>query len=55
MLTQFLGESATARLLENEPQPETVYVDPRLLNDADRAIEDRRLTIIVSVDGVSLS
>jgi len=38
MLTQFLGESATNRLLENEPHPEQVYANPKLLNDAEQAL-----------------
>ena len=38
MLRQFLGESATARLLENEQRPEMVMVSPKLLGYAEQAL-----------------
>jgi Na+/proline symporter/signal transduction histidine kinase len=38
MLTQFLGESATRRLLENEQRPELVQVSPKMLNLAEQAL-----------------
>jgi Na+/proline symporter/signal transduction histidine kinase/CheY-like chemotaxis protein len=38
MLTQFLGESATRRLLDNEPRPELVQVSPKMLELAEQAL-----------------
>ncbi len=38
MLTQFLGESATSRLLENEQQPELDQVSPKMLDYAEQAL-----------------
>ncbi len=38
MLTQFLGESATSRLLANEQRPELVLVSPALLDTAEQAL-----------------
>lgn len=38
MLTQFLGESATQRLLENEQRPELVLVSPKMLDYAEQAL-----------------
>ncbi len=38
MLTQFLGESATKRLLENEQRPELVQVSPKMLDYAEQAL-----------------
>lgn len=38
MLTQFLGESATHRLLESEHQPDMLYVSPKLLDAAEQAL-----------------
>ena len=39
MLTQFLGESATNRLLDTEPRPELIYASPELLGDAEAFAE----------------
>jgi len=38
MLTQFLGESATRRLLENEQRPELVQASPKMLDYAEQAL-----------------
>ena len=38
MLSQFLGESGTNRLLENEQQPEQVLASVKLLDDAEKAL-----------------
>ncbi|MES0327313.1 MAG: PAS domain-containing hybrid sensor histidine kinase/response regulator [Gammaproteobacteria bacterium] len=38
MLTQFLGESATKRLLESEQRPELLFVSPQLLKHAEQAL-----------------
>ena len=38
MLTQFLGESATRRLLENEQRPELVQASPKILDYAEQAL-----------------
>jgi len=38
MLTQFLGESATRRILENEPRPELTQVSPKMLHHAEQAL-----------------
>ena len=38
LLNQFLGESATSRLLENEPKDETVFVSGELLEHAEQAL-----------------
>ena len=38
LLTQFLGESATSRLLENEQRPELVIASPALLDTAEQAL-----------------
>ena len=38
MLTQFLGESATRRLLENEQRPELVKASPKVLDYAEKAL-----------------
>jgi Na+/proline symporter/signal transduction histidine kinase len=38
MLTQFLGESATRRLLESEPRPELVQASPKMLDLAEQAL-----------------
>ena len=38
MLTQFLGESATEKLLDDEPRPELVYVSHKLLDRAEQAL-----------------
>ena len=38
LLTQFLGESATNRLLDTEPRPELIYASPELLGDAEQAL-----------------
>jgi Na+/proline symporter/signal transduction histidine kinase/CheY-like chemotaxis protein len=38
MLTQFLGESSTKRLFENEPRPELVQVSPQMLDYAEKAL-----------------
>jgi Na+/proline symporter/signal transduction histidine kinase/CheY-like chemotaxis protein len=38
LLTQFLGESATERLLESEKRPELLYVSPKLLDDCEQAL-----------------
>ena len=38
MMTQFLGESATERLLENEPRPELLFVSSKLLDHAEQAL-----------------
>lgn len=38
MLTQFLGESATRRLLESEQRPELVQVSPKMLDKAEQAL-----------------
>lgn len=38
MLNQFLGESATNRLLEHEPQPERIFVSPKMLEHAEQAL-----------------
>ena len=38
MLTQFLGESATRRLLENEPRPELLFASPQMLKHAEQAL-----------------
>jgi Na+/proline symporter/signal transduction histidine kinase/CheY-like chemotaxis protein len=38
MLTQFLGESATRRLFENEQRPELVQASPKMLDYAEKAL-----------------
>ncbi|MGD8934340.1 MAG: PAS-domain containing protein, partial [Gammaproteobacteria bacterium] len=38
LMKQFLGESATERLLESEKRPELLYVSPRLLDDCEQAL-----------------
>ena len=38
MLTQFLGESATSRLIESETRPELLYVSAKLLDEAEQAL-----------------
>ncbi|MCW9013864.1 MAG: PAS domain-containing hybrid sensor histidine kinase/response regulator [Gammaproteobacteria bacterium] len=38
MLSQFLGESATQRLLQNETRPELVIASPKLLDYAEQAL-----------------
>jgi len=38
MLTQFLGESATKRLLKNEQRPELVRVSPKMLDYAESSL-----------------
>lgn len=38
MLTQFLGESATRRIFENEQRPEMVMASPKLLDYAEQAL-----------------
>jgi len=38
ILSQFLGESATRRLLENEQRPELLRVSPKMLNYAESAL-----------------
>ena len=38
MLKQFLGESATRRLFENEQRPELVQVSPKMLDYAEKAL-----------------
>ena len=38
MLTQFLGESATQRLLENEQRPELIQASPKMLDYAEQAL-----------------
>jgi len=38
MLRQFLGESATSRILENEQRPEMVMASPKLLDYAEKAL-----------------
>ncbi|MDX2486032.1 MAG: PAS-domain containing protein [Gammaproteobacteria bacterium] len=38
MLTQFLGESATLRLIENEPRPEQVQASQKMLHHAEQAL-----------------
>lgn len=38
MLTQFLGESATRRLLENEQRPELIQASPKMLDYAEKAL-----------------
>jgi signal transduction histidine kinase/Na+/proline symporter/ActR/RegA family two-component response regulator len=38
MLTQFLGESATSRLMEREKRPELLYVSTELLDEAEQAL-----------------
>lgn len=38
MLSQFLGESATRRLIENEPRPELVQASPKMLHQAEQAL-----------------
>ena len=38
MLNQFLGESGTSRLFENEPQPEIIFASPQQVADAEQAL-----------------
>lgn len=38
MLTQFLGESVTERLLDDEPRPELIFVSHKLLDHAEQAL-----------------
>jgi len=38
LLTQFLGESATSRILESENRPEMLFVSPKLLDAAEQAL-----------------